>query len=148
MKVILQKDLKSLGKAGDIVDVAEGYGRNYLLPRGLAVEATDGNLRQTKIEQQAQKQKKTRALEEAQATAKRIDGQKLQISAKVGDAGKLFGSITSQEIVDRLKKQYKVEIDKRRLDLPEPIKSLGKHPIAIRIHPKVRAEIVVEVVES
>ncbi|NMB38456.1 MAG: 50S ribosomal protein L9 [Firmicutes bacterium] len=148
MKVILQKDLKNLGKEGDIVDVAEGYGRNYLLPRGLAVEATEGNIRQVKTEKQAQKQKKAREIEEAQVIAERINGQKLQISTTVGEGGKLFGSITNQEIAQRLKKQYKVEIDKRKIDLAEPIKSLGKYPITIRIHPKVRAEIIVDVVES
>ncbi len=148
MKVILQKDLKNLGKEGDIVDVAEGYGRNYLLPRGLAVEATEGNIRQVKTEKQAQKQKKAREIEEAQVIAERINGQKLQISTTVGEGGKLFGSVTNQEIAQRLKKQYKVEIDKRKIDLAEPIKSLGKYPITIRIHPKVRAEIIVDVVES
>ncbi len=148
MKVILQKDLKNLGKAGDIVDVAEGYGRNYLLPRGLAVEATEGNIRTVKIEKQAKKQKKAREFEEAQVIAGRINGQKLQISTKVGEGGKLFGSITSQEISQRLKKQYKVEIDKRKINLLEPIKSLGKYPITIRIHPEVKAEIIVDVIEN
>ncbi len=148
MEVILQKDVKSLGKKGDIVNVAEGYGRNYLLPRGLAIEATAGNIKQVKVEKQTQKKKKERVVEEAQAIASRIDGQKLQIATKVGESGKLFGAITSQEISDRLKKQYKVEIDKRRIELPEPIKNLGKYNIKVRIHPKIYAEIIVQVIEG
>lgn len=146
MKVILEKDVKSLGKKGDVVNIAEGYGRNYLLPRALAVEATEGNVKKVTTEKKTQENKRDKALKEAQEKVGRIDGQKLQISVKVGDAGKLFGSITSQEIADRLKKQYKVEIDKRKIDLSEPIKNLGKYTIVVRVHPKVQATIVVHVV--
>lgn len=148
MKVILQQDIKKLGKKGDIVEVAEGYGRNFLLPKGLVIEATSGNVKQVSVEKQAEKNKKNRAKQEAQEIADRINGQNLQIATKVGEAGKLFGSITSQEIADRLKKQYKVEIDKRKIDLKEPIKSLGRFTVTIRIHPKVKAEITVSVVEN
>lgn len=148
MKVILQQDIKKLGNKGDIIDVAEGYGRNYLLPRGLAIEATSGNVKQVSAEKQAEKNKKNRATQEAQELADRINNQKLQIATRVGEAGKLFGSITAQDISDRLKKQYKVEIDKRKIDLKEPIKSLGKYTVTIRVHPKVRAEIVVDVIKE
>lgn len=148
MKVILQNDVKKLGKKGDVVEVAEGYGRNYLLPRGLAVEATAGNIKQVTMEKQVQKGKRNKVLQEAQKIAEHIDGQKLQIGAKVGEAGKLFGSITTQDIADRLKKQYKVEIDKRKIDLKEPIKSLGNFNVIIKVHPKVQAKITVDVVED
>ena len=148
MEVILQKDVKGLGKKGEVVTVADGYGRNFLLPRGLAVLATAGNIKQADLEKEAQKQKRERELKEAQEVAARIQGQKLQIATKVGESGKLFGSITSQEIADRLKRQYKVEIDKRKIDLEEPIKSVGKHPIKIKIHPKVQVEIIVQVTEG
>ncbi len=148
MEVILQKDVKGLGKKGEVVTVADGYGRNFLLPRGLAVLATAGNIKQADLEKEAQKQKRERELKEAQEVAARIQGQKLQIATKVGESGKLFGSITSQEIADRLKRQYKVEIDKRKIELEEPIKSVGKHPIKIKLHPKVQVEIIVQVTEG
>lgn len=147
MKVILEKDIKGLGKKGEIVEVKEGYGRNYLLPRGLVKEATDGNIRQVNLEKKAEKNKRQRELEAAQAIADRINDQKIQIATKVGEAGKLFGSITTQDIAERLEKQYKVEIDRRRIDLSEPIKNLGNYPISIRIHPKVHANLTVQVVE-
>ncbi|HHT37114.1 MAG: 50S ribosomal protein L9 [Candidatus Wallacebacter cryptica] len=148
MEVILQKDVKNLGKKGEVVDVAEGYARNFLLPRGLAVEATAGNLKQVSLENKAKKQKRERELKEAQDIAAKLDGQKLQIATKVGESGKLFGSITNQDIADRLKRQYKVEIDKRKIELEEPIKSLGKYPVTVRIHPKVKAEVIVQVIEG
>lgn len=148
MKVILLKDVKKLGQKGDVVNVAEGYGRNYLLPRNLAVEATEGNVKQIDLERKARKEKKNRELQEAETIAARINGQKLKMTAKVGDAGKLFGSITNQEIANRLKKQYKVDIDKRKIELEEPIRCLGKYPIAVRIHSKVKAEVMVQVVEE
>ncbi|HOB08307.1 MAG: 50S ribosomal protein L9 [Limnochordia bacterium] len=148
MEVILQQDVKGLGKKGDVVKVADGYGRNFLLPRGLAVPATAGNLKQVDLEKESQKQKRERELKEAQEVAARIQGQKLQIATKVGESGKLFGSITSQEIAERLKKQYKVEIDKRKIELEEPIKSVGKHQVKIRIHPQVQVEIIVQVTEG
>jgi len=148
VEVILQQDVKGLGKKGDVVNVADGYGRNFLLPRGLAVPATAGNIKQVDIEKETQRQKRERELQEAQEIAARIQGQKLQIATKVGESGKLFGSITSQEIAERLKRQYKVEIDKRKIELEEPIKSVGKHPVKIKIHPKVQVEITVQVTEG
>lgn len=148
MEVILQQDVKGLGKKGDVVNVADGYGRNFLLPRGLAVPATAGNIKQVDIEKETQRQKRERELQEAQEIAARIQGQKLHIATKVGESGKLFGSITSQEIAERLKRQYKVEIDKRKIELEEPIKSVGKHPVKIKIHPKVQVEITVQVTEG
>ncbi len=148
MKVILQKDVKSLGKKGDIVTVAEGYGRNFLYPRGLAVEATEGNLKKVTSDKKAEQNKRDRVIKNAQAIANQVEGKKLQMHAKVGEGGKLFGSITSQEIADRLKKQYKVEVDKRKIELSEPIKNLGTYTIGIRIHPKVQTSIIVQVVKN
>ena len=102
MKVILQKDVKNLGKKGDVLEVAEGYGRNFLLPRGLAVEANAGNLRQIEQQKKAEAAKNTRELKQAQAVAEKLSGKGLTIRARVGGAGKLFGSITSQELADQL----------------------------------------------
>ncbi|NLJ73863.1 MAG: 50S ribosomal protein L9 [Firmicutes bacterium] len=146
MKVILQKDVKNIGKKGDIVDVAEGYGRNFLLPRGLAVEATSGNLRKIEHEKKAEAKKAERELREAQAVGAKIKGKTLEIEARVGDAGKLFGSITTQEIADHLRRNFAVEIDRRKIELKEPIKSLGSYPVQVKIHPQVHVSLTVKVV--
>ncbi|HHT74071.1 MAG TPA: 50S ribosomal protein L9 [Firmicutes bacterium] len=146
MKVILQKDVKNLGKQGQIVEVAEGYARNFLMPRGLAVEASAGNLRQVEQQKKAEAAKSARELQQAQAVAEKLIGKGITISAKVGGAGKLFGSITSQEVADQLKEQLAVDIDKRKIDLKEPIKSLGSYSVTARIHPEVHVTFKVEVV--
>jgi large subunit ribosomal protein L9 len=146
VKVILQKDVKNLGKKGDVLEVAEGYGRNFLLPRGLAVEANAGNLRQIEQQKKAEAAKNTRELKQAQAVAEKLSGKGLTIRARVGGAGKLFGSITSQELADQLKEQLAVDIDKRKIDLKEPIKSLGSYSVTARIHPEVHVTFKVEVV--
>jgi large subunit ribosomal protein L9 len=148
MKVILQADVKSLGRKGDVVDVAEGYGRNYLLPRGLAVEANEGNLRHAAQQKQAESAKAERELKEAQKIADKIKDKKLEVKAKVGEAGRLFGSITPQEIADQLRRQFAVEIDKRKIDIKEPIKSLGTHPVVVKVHPKVHVTVLVNVVDE
>jgi large subunit ribosomal protein L9 len=146
VKVILQKDVKNLGKQGQIVEVAEGYARNFLMPRGLAVEASAGNLRQVEQQKKAEAAKSARELQQAQAVAEKLIGKGITISAKVGGAGKLFGSITSQEVADQLKEQLAVDIDKRKIDLKEPIKSLGSYSVTARIHPEVHVTFKVEVV--
>ena len=145
MKVILQKDVKNIGKKGDVVEVAEGYGRNFLLPRGLAVEASSGNLRQVAQQKQVESAKAERELKDAEQIGAKIKGQKLQVKAKVGEGGKLFGSITTQEVADQLRKQFSVEIDKRKIELKEPIKSLGTHSIVVKVHPKVHVQVTVNV---
>ncbi len=146
MKVILQQDVKKIGKKGEVVDVAEGYGRNYLLPRGLAIEANAGNLRQVAQQQQAESSRARRELQEAEKIGAIFRDKNLQVVAKVGEGGKLFGSITSQEIADQLRRQFSVEIDKRKIDLKEPIKSLGSHPVVVKVHPKVHVPLTVKVV--
>ncbi|NLM40957.1 MAG: 50S ribosomal protein L9 [Firmicutes bacterium] len=148
MKVILQADIKSLGKKGDVVEVAEGYGRNYLLPRGLAVEASEGNLRHVAQQKQLESAKAERELKEAQKIGEKIKDQKLEVQAKVGEGGKLFGSVTPQEIADQLRRQFAVEIDKRKIEIKEPIKSLGTHPVVVKVHPKVHVTVLVNVVAA
>lgn len=146
MKVILQQDVKNIGKKGEVVEVAEGYGRNFLLPRGLAVEASAGNVRQAQHQKQAESNKAARELKEAQKTGAKFQNQELTVSARVGEGGKLFGSITTQEIADQLRRQFAVEIDKRKIDLKEPIKSLGTYPITVKVHPQVHVAVQVKVV--
>ena len=148
MKVILQKDVKNVGRKGDIVEVAEGYGRNFLLPRGLAVEASSGNVRHVKELKQVEAAKNARELQQAQALGAKLDGKVVKIAAKVGGAGKLFGSITSQELADQVKRQLAVDIDRRKIDLKEPIKSLGSYSVTARIHPEVHVSFKVEVVQE
>lgn len=146
MKVILQQDVKNIGKKGEIVEVAEGYGRNYLIPRGLAVEASAGNVRQAQHQRDTESNKAARELKEAQKIGAKIKEQDVQVSARVGEGGKLFGSITTQEIADQLRRHFSVEIDKRKIDLKEPIKSLGTHPVTVKVHPQVHVTIKVKVV--
>lgn len=146
MKVILQADIKNLGKKGDVVEVSEGYGRNYLLPRGLAVEASSGNLRHAAQQKQKESAKAERELKEAQKIGEKIKDQQLKVGAKVGEGGRLFGSVTPQEIADQLRRQFAVEIDKRKIEIKEPIKSLGTHKVTVKIHPKVHVQVQVDVV--
>lgn len=148
MKVILQADIKNLGKKGDVVEVSEGYGRNYLLPRGLAVEASSGNLRHAAQQKQKESAKAERELKEAQKIGEKIKDQQLKVGAKVGEGGRLFGSVTPQEIADQLRRQFAAEIDKRKIDIKEPIKSLGTHPVVVKVHPKVHVTVLVNVVDE
>ena len=145
MKVILQADVKKIGRKGDVVEVAEGYGRNYLLPRGLAVEASAGNLRQVAEVKKAESSKVGRELKEAEKTGAALKDKVVNVSAKVGEGGRLFGSITTQEIAEQLRRQFSVEIDKRKIDVKEPIKTMGSHPVTVKVHPKIHVSVTVEV---
>ncbi|MCK9526252.1 MAG: 50S ribosomal protein L9 [Limnochordia bacterium] len=145
MKVILQADVKKIGSKGDVVEVAEGYGRNYLLPRGLAVEANAGNLRHVAEVRRAESTKTDRELKDAEKVGAALQDKKLKVVAKVGEGGRLFGSVTTQEIAEQIRRQFSVEIDKRKIDVKEPIKTLGSHLISVKVHPKVHVPMMVEV---
>lgn len=147
MKVILEKDIKGLGKKGEIKEVAEGYGRNFLIPKGLAVEATNQNINTMKLQKASQDKKAERELKTAKDLAEKLSNIKLMVKAKAGENGKLFGSITSQEIADRLFKDYKISIDKKKLSL-DNIKSLGDYKVDVKIYPGVAASFAVEVVKE
>lgn len=147
MKVILQQDVKGLGKKGDTVEVAEGYGRNFLLPRKLAIEATAANLNQLKQEKQAKAMKEQREKTEAEKLAAVLKEKPLVIKAKTGDKGKLFGSVTAGDIADRLAAES-IVIDKKKIQLEEPIKSLGNYTVPIRLYPGVSVNLHVQVVED
>lgn len=146
MKVILLQDVKKLGGKGDVVEVADGYGRNYLLPRGLAREATSGNLKELEVIKQQQAEKQSKELEEARIQASKLSGSIVSIRVKAGEKGKLFGSVTSKEIADTIAAQFGLEVDKRKVDLPEAIKTLGDFPIKVKLHPQAIAEVTVRVV--
>lgn len=145
MKVILLNDQRHLGRRGDIVEVKPGHGRNFLLPQGLALEATPGNLKY--FEQQRKKIDLRHAKErdEAAAYGERLSGVKLSIPKRVGDTGTLYGSVTAGDIAEALGKQG-FTVDKRRIDLEGGIKTLGDHPVRIELHSEVVAEVTVSVV--
>jgi large subunit ribosomal protein L9 len=145
MQVILRDRIENLGNAGDVVDVKPGYGRNYLIPKGLAYEATQANVRRMEAERAAQTRRDTETLAEARQRATAIEGVSLTFNARAGQEGKLFGSITSGDIADKLAEQG-VTIDRRQIELEEPIKALGVTSVPIRLHPQVRPEIKVWVI--
>jgi large subunit ribosomal protein L9 len=145
MEVILREDVQSLGKAGSLVRVKPGYARNYLLPRGLAFEATEGNKKRIVAESKARESRSTQDRAEAQALADQLGVVMVTIAAKAGEGERLFGSITSQDIADQLAKAGH-PIDKRKIELEHPIKQLGVHTVPIRLHPEVHAAVRVTVV--
>ena len=140
MKVILMQEVKALGKKGEIKEVAEGYARNFLLPRGLAVEASGGHLKQHLQQEQNAAGKKAKALAEAQKQAGKLNGQKVAITVRVGEGGRLFGSVTSADIAQGLKERG-FSVDKRKIELTEPIKSLGVYAVRVRVHAEAEATI-------
>lgn len=144
MKVILKEDVKNLGIMGSVVDVANGYGRNYLIPRNLAVEANTKNLKQIKHEKDIIDVRSKKIIRSAEDLAKQISGITLSIEAQSGEEDKLFGSVTSKDIAEALSKQG-VEIDKRKINLEEPIKRLGTYTVSVKIHHDVSANVTVEV---
>ena len=145
MKVILLKDVKGKGKAGDVVKVNDGYARNMLLPRGLAQEATEGNIRN--LEKQKAIAAEKRAAEEAKAREDKANLEEitLEIKSKGGDSGKLFGSITSKDIADALEAQEGIRIDKKKIEMPSPIKAAGESTVTIKLFTNVSAELKVHV---
>jgi len=145
MQVILRDRIENLGEAGDVVDVKPGYGRNYLIPKGLAYEASAANVRRMEAERAAQSRKDAETLGEARTQASAIEGVSLTFNARAGQEGKLFGSITSGDIADKLAEQG-IQIDRRQIELDEPIKSLGVHSVPVRLHSQVRPEIKVWVI--
>ncbi len=146
MKVILTKDVKGSGKKGDAVNVADGYARNYLLPKGLAVEANASNINELNQQKSAIAHKKQVELETAKDLAERLKDISVTIKAKSGANGKLFGSVTSKDIAEEIKKQKGITLDKRWIET-EAIKSLGEHTVGIWLHPQVSTSIKVIISE-
>ncbi len=140
MEVILREDIKTLGKAGELVKVKPGYARNFLLPKGLAYEATEGNRKRILAESKARAAKAAEEAGEARALASKLSGVTLKLSRKAGEGDRLFGSITAQDLADALASQGHA-VDKRRIELEHPIKTIGEHTVSIRLHPDVTADI-------
>lgn len=145
IEVILREDVKTLGRAGAMVRVKPGYARNYLLPQGLAYEATEGNKKRIAAESKARASRDQVEKTEAQKVAATLNAVTLNLSGKAGEEGKLFGSITSQDVADALARAGHT-VDKRRIELEHPIKSIGEHAVTIRLHSEVHAQLRVTVV--
>jgi large subunit ribosomal protein L9 len=145
VRVILKAEVRGLGRTGDIKDVSDGYARNYLLPKGLAIEATGGELKHLAQERQAARSKKDRAHDDAKELAKRLGEVTLVFKLKAGEHGKTFGSVTAKEVAEALRKEAKAEIDKTKIVLHEPLRSLGVHKIEVRLLPDVRADVTVAI---
>jgi large subunit ribosomal protein L9 len=145
MIVILVKDVKGVGKAGDVVKVSDGYARNLLLPKGLATEATEGNVKNLEKQKAIKEANRQKELAEARELAERIGTLSVTIVTKSGEGGKLFGSITTKDIADALAQQHKIEIDKRKFVLENPIKHTGDFELDIKIYPEVTAKLKVTV---
>ena len=143
MRVILKAEVRGLGRPGDVKDVADGYARNYLLPKGLAIEASGGELRHLAQERQAEKNKKDRAHQDAEELAKRLAEVTLVFKLKAGDQGKTFGSVTAKEVAEALATETRAEIDKTNVVLHEPLRSLGIHKVEVRLLSDVRPSVTV-----
>lgn len=148
MKVILKQDVKNIGKKDTLVEVSDGYARNFLIPKGLAVEASASKVNEMKMRQGAEKSRKENEAANARKLAEKINGITVTFTTKAGDNGKLFGSITSKDIADKLKKEQKVQVDRRKIVLPEAIKTLGVYDIEIKLHAGISANIKVEVISE
>ena len=149
VKVILRQDVANLGTTGEVVGVKPGYARNYLLPRGFAYEATAANVRQLDEEKRRGEQRAKRDYLEARRRASQLEGVSLTFHANAGEESKLFGSITTGDIADRLNEgQLDFEVDRRQIDLSEPIKALGVYSVPVRLHAEVRPEVKVWVIKA
>ncbi|GGJ87871.1 50S ribosomal protein L9 [Pilimelia anulata] len=147
MKIILTQEVSGLGSPGDIVEVKNGYGRNYLLPQGYAIGWTKGAEKQVTSIKRAREAREIRDLGEASTVKEQLEGLKVTLRARAGDGGRLFGSITASEVADAVKAAGGPALDRRRMTV-SPIKAIGRHTVAVRLHPEVVADINVDVVKS
>ena len=148
MKVILKQDVDNLGDAGEIVDVADGYGNNFLVPRGLAMRATKGAIADAEAIARARRKREARTVAEATQRKQELEGRTVRIPAKAGEDGTLYGSVGNTAVAKAINDQLGVKIDRRRIPMDRPLKSLGTHEVAVRIHNDVQAHVQVEVVPT
>lgn len=148
MKVILLEDVKALGKKGQIVNVNDGYARNFILPKKLGLEANNKNLNDLKLKKANDEKIAQEQLEEAQELGKKIEAGKVELAIKVGEGGRTFGSVSTKEIAAAVKEQMGNDIDKKKIQLKEAIKTLGTHNVPVKLHTKVTAELKVVVKEA
>lgn len=148
MDVILTKDVKNQGKKGDVIDVSDGYARNFLFPRGLAKEATEGYVKEIKARKKAEKRKEMEQIEEAKELKEQLEGLVVEIKKTAGEHDKLFGSVTKQDIADKLKVDHGLEIDKKLIDLEDNIKNLGVTTVEVKLFQDVSADLKVKVINE
>lgn len=146
MKVILQQDVKKVGSKGDIVEVSEGYGRNFLLPKKLAVEATAANLETAKQKANSAARKKQQATDEARLLAAQLEKVSVKVAVRIGEGGKLFGSVTGKDVADALAKEHDIDVDRRKISLKSEVTGVGEYEAVIKVHPEIQSTIRVLVV--
>ena len=144
MKVILKQDVKGLGKKDQMVEASDGYARNFLFPKGLAVEASASNINVMKTKNEAEKQRKDREIAQAKALAEKIKTTTVTLKVKAGENGKLFGSITSKDVSEALKAQHKLDIDKKKIVMPEALKSIGTCEVEVKLYPEISSKLTVK----
>jgi len=146
VKVILQQDIKKVGNKGDILEVSEGYGRNFLLPKKYAVEANTANMNVANAKKKSAQLKKQQETDEAKLMAAQLSKIEVSIPVKIGDGGKLFGSVTGKDVADILQTTHKIEIDKRKIEIKGGIKGVGDYDAVIKVHPEITSTIKVHVI--
>ncbi|AXG78862.1 MULTISPECIES: 50S ribosomal protein L9 [Streptomyces] len=148
MKIILTHEVSGLGAAGDVVDVKDGYARNYLVPRGFAIRWTKGGEKDVAQIRRARKIHEIATIEQANEIKARLEGVKVRLAVRSGDAGRLFGSVTPADLASAIKSAGGPDVDKRRIELGSPIKTLGSHQVSVRLHPEVAAKLGIEVIAA
>lgn len=148
MKIILLQDEKKLGKKGDIIEASEGYARNFILPKKIGVEATPQNLNNLKLQKANEDKKAKELLEAAKALAADLENRQIIVKIKAGEGGRSFGSVSSKEIAAAFKEQHNLEIDKKKIQLSESLKTFGTHEVPIKLHPQVTGKLIVKVQEA
>ncbi len=148
MKVILKADIKGVGKKDEVINAADGYARNFLLPKGLAVEANSENMSKLKAKNDSKAYKKEQEREEAKKVAEKLAGIQLKVPVQAGENGKIFGGVSAKEIADLLKKNYNIEVDKKKIDLKETIKTLGLRTVTIKLYDGVIGNLKVDVISK
>lgn len=148
MKVILLQDEKKLGKKGDVVEISEGYARNFVLPKKIGVEANAKNMNDLKLQKAREERAAKEQLEQAQALAETLTAKQVVVKIKAGEGGRTFGSVSSKEIAAACKEQHGIELDKKKIQLSENLKSFGAYEVGVKLHPKVTAKLTVRVVEA
>lgn len=148
MKVILLQDEKKLGKKGDVVEISEGYARNFVLPKKIGVEANAKNMNDLKLQKAREERAAKEQLEQAQALAETLTAKQVVVKIKAGEGGRTFGSVSSKEIAAACKEQHGIELDKKKIQLSENLKSFGAYEVGVKLHPRVTARLTVRVVEA
>lgn len=148
MKIILLQDEKKLGKEGDIIEASEGYARNYILPKKIGVEATPKNMNDLKLKKANDEKVAKEQLEEAKALAALLETKQVVVKIKAGEGGKTFGSVSTKEIAAAFKEQHDIELDKKKIQMPESLKNFGSYEVPVKLHPQVTGKLTVKVTEA